>query len=263
MAHAYHDELGLPTVTVRPFNVYGPGPDRRRRDPRVHRGGARRPRPHDPRRRLADPRLVLRRRHGRGRAARASSTRRRSARASTSATPRSAVTIYDLAHADQAAHGVPGRDRLPAAPLHRRRAAHPERREGARAARLRGAGRARRGPREDDRVVPAEAGTDVDPPRPARTSARPSWRRSREVLETGQLTMGPKVAEFEALLARACGYDACGRRLIGDGRAPPRGARARDRPGRRGARPGLHVPGHGQRRRARGRDGPCSSTSTP
>ena len=24
-AHAYHDELGLPTVTVRPFNVYGPG----------------------------------------------------------------------------------------------------------------------------------------------------------------------------------------------------------------------------------------------
>ena len=25
MAHAYHDELGLPTTTVRPFNVYGPG----------------------------------------------------------------------------------------------------------------------------------------------------------------------------------------------------------------------------------------------
>jgi UDP-glucose 4-epimerase len=25
MAHAYHDELGLPTVTVHPFNVYGPG----------------------------------------------------------------------------------------------------------------------------------------------------------------------------------------------------------------------------------------------
>ena len=24
MAHAYHDELGLPVVTVRPFNVYGP-----------------------------------------------------------------------------------------------------------------------------------------------------------------------------------------------------------------------------------------------
>ncbi|HET8606202.1 MAG TPA: NAD-dependent epimerase/dehydratase family protein [Gaiellaceae bacterium] len=25
MAHAYHDELDLPTVTLRPFNVYGPG----------------------------------------------------------------------------------------------------------------------------------------------------------------------------------------------------------------------------------------------
>ncbi len=25
MSHAYHDEFGLPTVTVRPFNVYGPG----------------------------------------------------------------------------------------------------------------------------------------------------------------------------------------------------------------------------------------------
>src|SRR5580704_12280116 len=24
MAHAYHDELGLPTVTVHPFNVFGP-----------------------------------------------------------------------------------------------------------------------------------------------------------------------------------------------------------------------------------------------
>ncbi len=25
MAHAYHDEFGLPTVSVRPFNIYGPG----------------------------------------------------------------------------------------------------------------------------------------------------------------------------------------------------------------------------------------------
>ena len=25
MAHAYHREFGLPTVTLRPFNVYGPG----------------------------------------------------------------------------------------------------------------------------------------------------------------------------------------------------------------------------------------------
>ena len=25
MAHAYHDELGVPAVSVRPFNIYGPG----------------------------------------------------------------------------------------------------------------------------------------------------------------------------------------------------------------------------------------------
>ena len=86
MAHAYHEELGLPTVSVRPFNVYGPGPDRRRRDPRVHRGRARRPRPDDPRRRLPDPRLVLRGRHGRRPAALRSSTRTPSGRASTSGT---------------------------------------------------------------------------------------------------------------------------------------------------------------------------------
>ncbi len=38
--------------------------DRRRRDPRLHRGCARGRRPDGPRRRLADPRLVLRLRHG-------------------------------------------------------------------------------------------------------------------------------------------------------------------------------------------------------
>ena len=42
-------------------------------------------------------------------------------------------------HADPAADRLPGRDPLPAAALHRRRAAHPERRQGPRAARLRGA----------------------------------------------------------------------------------------------------------------------------
>ena len=108
MAHAYHDELGLPTVTVRPFNVYGPG---------QIGGGAIRAfieaalagaRPHDPRRRLADPRLVLRRRHGRVRVCAASSSPRRSARASTSATPRSAVTIFDLAQRIKRLTGCPG-----------------------------------------------------------------------------------------------------------------------------------------------------------
>ena len=68
MAHAYHDELQLPTVTVHPFNVFGPG---------QIGGGAIRAfieaalggrRPDGPRRRLADPRLVLRHRHGQRRA---------------------------------------------------------------------------------------------------------------------------------------------------------------------------------------------------
>ena len=86
MAHAYHDELRLPTVTVHPFNVFGPG---------QIGGGAIRAfieaalageRPDRPRRRLADPRLVLRHRHGRAACSRASSGRRRSARRSTSAT---------------------------------------------------------------------------------------------------------------------------------------------------------------------------------
>ena len=64
MAHAYHDELKLPTVTVHPFNVFGPG--------QIGGGAIRafieaaleRPQPDRARRRLADPRLVLRDRHG-------------------------------------------------------------------------------------------------------------------------------------------------------------------------------------------------------
>src|SRR5204862_6680992 len=26
MSHAYHEEYGIPVVTIRPFNVFGPGP---------------------------------------------------------------------------------------------------------------------------------------------------------------------------------------------------------------------------------------------
>ena len=50
-----------------------------------------------------------------------------------------------------------------------------------------------------------------------------------EVLATGHLTMGPKVREFEALLAAACERRARRRRLLRHGRAPPRDARARHR----------------------------------
>src|SRR5205085_4175000 len=96
------------------------------------------------------------------------------------------------------------RDRLPAAPLRRRRAADPERREGTRGARLRGERACRRGRRADDRVVQrADAGTGL---------IRLAWRdvgaaeleAVAEVLESGRLTMGPKVLELEAGLAAAC-----------------------------------------------------------
>ena len=71
MSHAYFAEFGLPTVSVRPFNIFGPG---------QIGGGAIRAfieaaldgrEPDDPRRRLPDPRVVLRRRHGARDAARA------------------------------------------------------------------------------------------------------------------------------------------------------------------------------------------------
>ena len=74
------DRLGAAVQHLRPR------PDRRRRDPRVHRGGAGGTRSRDPRRRVADPRVVLRRRHGRGDSCSRSSTPPPSARASTSAT---------------------------------------------------------------------------------------------------------------------------------------------------------------------------------
>ena len=42
MAHAYHDELGAADRLRAAVQRLRPGPDRRRRDPRVHRDGARR-----------------------------------------------------------------------------------------------------------------------------------------------------------------------------------------------------------------------------
>ena len=154
MAHAYHDELGLPAVTVHPFNVFGPG---------QIGGGAIRA--------FIENALA---------AATSSSTATapRSAPGATSTTwsrarsPASSIPPRrpDLQHrqpardgddlrpraADPPAHRRRRRDHLPAAPLRGRRAADPERREGARGARLRGEGRPRRGPREDDRVVSRE-----------------------------------------------------------------------------------------------------------
>ena len=99
--------------------------------------------------------------------------------------------------------GCPGEHRLPADPLPRRRAADPERGQGARAARLRGArsswtrvssGRSRGTGRRalDVRLARPDVGAE-------------ELAEVAAVLESGQLTMGAKVAELEDELARACG----------------------------------------------------------
>ena len=71
-----------------------------------------------------------------------------------------------------------------------------------------------------------------------------------EVLESGMLTMGPKVAEFEAEIARLCEVEHALAVTLGHRGAPSRGARRRARAGRRGARARLHLPGDRERRRA-------------
>ena len=115
MAHAYHEELGLPTVSVRPFNVYGPG---------QIGGGAIRAFIEaalagreliDPRRRLADPRVVLRRRHGRGPAA-CLEHPNAVGESFNIGNARSAVTIFDLARRIKSLSGCPGE--LVFQPLH-------------------------------------------------------------------------------------------------------------------------------------------------
>src|SRR5205085_12299197 len=103
--------------------------------------------------------------------------------------------------ARQATDRLPGRGRLRAARLHRRRGANPERAEGARAARVGAEGRARRRARADDRVVQGEA-----------AGIRLAWpdlgpeelEALAKVVESGMLTMGARVPEFEAEVARAC-----------------------------------------------------------
>ena len=155
MAHAYHAELGLPTTSVRPFNVYGP---------EQMGGGAIRAFIEAA---LAGQDLTI---HGDGSQIRAWCYVDDMVEGTLLAlehpnavgesfnigNARSAVTIYDLAQRIKRATEATGRDRLPAPPLHRRRAAHPERRQGQEPARLRGAGRARRGSRPDDRLVPQQ-----------------------------------------------------------------------------------------------------------
>ena len=155
MSHAYHDELGLPAVTVHPFNVYGPG---------QIGGGAIR----------AFIEAALEGRdltiHGDGSQIRAwcfvddmvegtlLCLEHPAAPGQTFniGNARSTVTIYDLAQRIRRLAGAEVEIVFQPLALRRRRAADPERGEGARGARLRRAGRPRRRPRQDDRVVSDE-----------------------------------------------------------------------------------------------------------
>ena len=146
LAHSYFDEFGLPAVSVRPFNVYGPG--------QVGSGAIH----HFTVRALAGDELVI---HGDGSQIRAwcyvddvveallaiLESDEAVGQVFNIGNPRSVVTVFDLAAQDLPAGGLRVGDRLQAAALHRRRDADPERGQGPEAARLGAAGRPRRRPR--------------------------------------------------------------------------------------------------------------------
>ena len=225
MAHAYHEELGLPTVTVHPFNVYGPG---------QIGGGAIRAFIEAA---LAGRDLVI---HGDG------SQIRAWCYVDDMVDGNAALPRAARGRRPGVQHRQPALDRDDPRPRAADQAAHRAARasssssrsttrtsscgsrtsaEGARAARLRGGGRPRRRPGEDDRVV---QGTDA--------RIRLAWpdvgaeelAEVADVLASGQLTMGPKVARARGRARAGVRGRARGRRLVGHGGAAPRAARARE-----------------------------------
>ena len=137
MSHAYHAEFDLPTVSVRPFNIFGPGQigggairafieaALDGRDLTIHGDGSQirawcyvDDMVHGTLLGLEHPNAV--------------------GESFNIGNARSAVTIYDLAQRIKRIVGAPGRDRLHAARLRRRRAPDPEHGQGAGAARVRG-----------------------------------------------------------------------------------------------------------------------------
>ena len=266
MAHAYHQELGLPTVSVRPFNVFGPG---------QIGGGAIRAFIEAA---LAGRDLTV---HGDGSQIRAwcyvddmvdglllaLEHPNAVGESFNIGNARSAVTIFDLARRIKAITGCPGE--IVFQPLHYLdvELRIPNVDKARDAARVRGEGRAGRGARTDGRVVSREdrgghrvtekeearGGTTGSPaivrlarPDTGAEEARRGRRGARERdADHGREGRRARGRARPRLRGRACG---CG--LVRDGRDPPRGARARDRPGRRGDRPRVHVSRDGERRRA-------------
>ena len=208
MAHAYHAELGLPTVTVHPFNVYGPG---------QIGGGAIRAFIEGA---LAGHDLTI---HGDGSQIRAwcyiddmveallLCLERPEAvgHAFNVGNPRSAATIYDLAQRVKRLTGCSGE--IVFQPLHYAdvELRIPDVEKAREVLGLAGARRARRGPRAHDRLVPGaarRAGGVSDEIRLARPDVgEAELAAMAEVLADGQLTMGPRVAAFERAVAAAVG----------------------------------------------------------
>ena len=201
LAHDYHKEHGLPTVSIRPFNVYGPR--------QVGEGAIR----HFIDAALAGEPLTI---HNDGSQIRAwcyvddivdgDPPRRSSATSAVGqrfniGNPRSTVTIYNLATRIIRLAAAGSRSSSAVA-LRRRRDPHPEHRQGAGAPRLRGAGRPGGRPPPHDPLVPGAMIRLAWPDVGAEEAAA-----AAEVLEGGQLTMGEKVVELEDELAGACGVE--------------------------------------------------------
>ena len=258
MSHAYHAEFGLPTVSVRPFNIFGPGQigggairafieaALDGRDLTIHGDGSQirawcyvDDMVHGTLLGLEHPNAV--------------------GESFNIGNARSAVTIYDLARRIKRITGAPGEivfTPLDYVDVELRIPNMGKAREllGFEAHR-----RARRRPRAHDRLVPREPSrgfvSEPDPPRAPRRR-RGRARRRRRGRRDGDADDGPEGRRARARARRRLRHGRRGRRLVGHGRAPSRDDGARDRSRRRGDRPRLHVPGDRERgralRRARG-----------
>ena len=244
---------GCPAVSVRPFNIFGPG---------QIGGGAIRAFIEaalagrdldDPRRRLPDPRLVLRRRHGRRGAAGPRAPVRRRRELQRRQRP---LCGHDLRprHAHQAPRRV-ARARSASC-----RCTTPTSSSGSRTSTRHGRCSASR-PRSsstraspDDRVVPRSArrgGVSGTPIRLARPDvgdaelAAVARGAGQRPADHGAAGRGVRARTRES------SRDGRGRqRVVRNRRDPSRAARARRRPRRRGDRPRLHLPRDRQRRPA-------------
>ena len=255
MSHAYHSELGLPTVSVRPFNVYGPG---------QIGGGAIRAFIEAA---LAGRDLTI---HGDGSQIRAWTYVEDMVRGVLLAlehpnavgesfnigNPRSAVTIFDLAQRIKRLSGCSGE--ITFQPLHyvdvELRIPNADK-----ARELLGfdaGGRAGRRPRAHDRLVPRATGNGNRVSAHRADSARTAGRRrggARGGRGGDRLRDADDGSEGRRVRAcdRGCGRDPGRRRgVVRDRSAPSRARRPRCRAGRRGDRPGVHVPRDRERRRA-------------